>query len=55
MAPAIAISGGFLGSRMPVIFSLGRKRPPTTAVAADTDIVLLGDTRRTVILVHGLT
>jgi carboxylesterase len=40
---------------MPVIFSLGLKRPPTTAVAADADIVLLGDSRRTVILVHGLT
>jgi carboxylesterase len=40
---------------MPVVFSLGLRRPPTTAVAADTDIVLLGDSRRTVILVHGLT
>ena len=40
---------------MPVVFSLGLKRPPVTAVAADTDLVLLGDTRRTIILVHGLT
>jgi len=40
---------------MSVVFSLGLRRPPTTAVAADTEITLLGDSRRTVILVHGLT
>jgi carboxylesterase len=40
---------------MPVVFSLGLKRPHNTPVANDADIVLLGDSRRTVILVHGLT
>jgi carboxylesterase len=40
---------------MPVLFSLGLRRPPKSDVAADMDFTLLGDSRRTVILVHGLT
>ena len=40
---------------MSLIFSLNLRRSSPAAVAADSAIVLPGDSRRTVILVHGLT
>jgi carboxylesterase len=40
---------------MPVIFSLDLHPPTKAAPAADAGIVLLGKSRKTVILIHGLT
>ncbi|MFI5355819.1 MAG: alpha/beta hydrolase [Opitutales bacterium] len=40
---------------MSLVFSFDRKRPPTPADPGDATIMLRGDSKRTLLLVHGLT